>query len=107
MTYLPFGAAILIILACMLTAPRNQHRNRNTLLDTAAAHANTQTPGINYAGNPYRVGSYVYVMETGQPSEHDWHGTYIGMQDGYALIRDQATHVVASVNKDQLYSAHR
>lgn len=100
---IPFGAVLAILAVCTLAS--RQPRRPLTALE---GHALTQSaPTINYSGNPYRMGAYVYVMESSAPSEHDWQGTYIGMQDGYALIRDEATGVVASVNRDQLYSAQR
>lgn len=104
----PYALLGLAALAVIVISLRLTRHGRTHIRGTDPLTASTLTAAaINYAGNPYRVGAYVYVMETGQPSEHDWTGTYIGMHDGYALIRDQTTHVVASVNKDQLYAAQQ
>lgn len=103
MPYAAFGALIILATLASMAAPRKGYH-----ITAAEAHAMTQAPiAINYQGNPYRAGAYVYVMEAGQPTEHDWAGTYIGMQDGMALIRDHATNQIVNVPKDQLYSAQR
>lgn len=106
----PFVAFTVLIIVCILVplfAPQRAKRYARQV-GAAEAHAMSAPFGnINYAGNPYRIGSYVYVMENTDPSDLDWQGTFIGMSNGMAMVRDQETHVVAHVNRDQLYSAQR
>lgn len=98
-----FGVIILTLTVCALFAPHGTNRVAPLL---AAQPAHVPSP-INYAANPYRIGAYVYVMEDASPSEHDWRGTFIGMNNGMAMVRDQDSLIVAHVNKDQLYGATR
>lgn len=104
-TLITFAIILAIIITCMLIAPK---KRPNAMLETAAAHSMTTQPTINYSGNPNRIGAYVYIMETDTPNpEHDWAGTFIGMRDGLAMVRDRETNVVAHVSREQLYAAMR
>lgn len=98
-----FGIIIAFLTVCALFAPHGGNRTA-PLLAAQPAH---QGAGINYSGNPYRIGAYVYVMEDSAPSEHDWQGTFLGMSNGMAMVRDRDSLVVAHVGKDQLYGAAR
>lgn len=104
-----FGSVIALCTFGPIMMPHGRYTPQHDSTRALAAHALTTpaAPSINYAGNPYRVGAYVYVQELAAPGADDWTGTYLGMADGMALVRDQASLVVTHVNKDQLYSAQR
>lgn len=101
-----FASVVVLITFGPILLPHGDYAPVHDRSRAAASHALT-APQINYAGNPYRVGAYVYVMEDSAPSAHDWCGTFLGMSNGMAMVRDRDSLVVAHVNRDQLYSAQR
>lgn len=98
-------SALTVLFVIIRLVRRKPQRTMSLTAQAVALRGNT--PSINYTGNPYRSGAFVYVCEDSQPSEHDWLGTFIGMLDGMALVRDHETHTIVNVAKDQLYSAQR
>lgn len=101
-----YGAIIVLITFGPLFFTPAPHTGAHSRSRAAEAHALT-TPGINYAGNPYRIGAYVYVQEDSAPGSFDWQGTFLGMRDGMALVRDIDSGTTVHVNRDQLYLATR
>ena len=102
-----YGAVLVLVTFGSIMLPHGSYTPAHDSTRAIAAHATTTgAPQISYTGNPYRIGAYVYVQEDSSPSSIDWTGTFLGMRDGMALVRDTSGMVV-NVSKDLLYSAQR